>query len=299
MNIRVLQTFIRVVELKSFTRAACELNYVQSTVTMQIQQLEKELGFPLFDRIGKKISLTAYGKNFYTYANDILQTMTQVSNLGKRPEEMNGTLRIGILESLLTMATLHIFPRFRELYKNVEVQLKIGQLSDLRTLLKQGQLDMIYISGELNTDPDLHCGYKRMENLIFVTAPNHELAQKSGVSLEELLSYPFVVTELSGTCYGKLSRLAFSHGLMLKHTLIVDSTAAIGELLSTGIGAAFLPEYSVSEMLKQNRLAKVKADVPPQTYHSQVLYCRDKWLPPFMEEWITLIREFRPERLEV
>lgn len=60
------------------------------------------------------------------------------------------------------------------------------------------------------------------------------------------------MTELSGTCYGKLSRLA-----------------------------------------------KVNADVPPQTYYSQVLYCRDKWLPPFMEEWITLIRNFRPERLEV
>ena len=56
MNIRSLQTFIRVVELKSFTKAACELNYVQSTVTMQIQQLEKELGYPLFDRIGKKSS---------------------------------------------------------------------------------------------------------------------------------------------------------------------------------------------------------------------------------------------------
>lgn len=299
MNIRVLQTFIRVVELKSFTRAACELNYVQSTVTMQIQQLEKELGFPLFDRIGKKISLTAYGENFYAYANNILQTMMQVNNLGKKPEEMSGSLRIGILESLLSAATLHIFPRFKECYKNIEIQLKIGQLSDLRTLLKQGQLDMIYISGELNTDPDLHCGYKRKENLIFITAPDHELALKSGITLEELLTYPFVVTELSGTCYGKLSRLASSHGLMLKHTLIVDSTAAIGELISTGFGAAFLPEYSVLEMIQQNRLVQVQADVPPQTYYSQVLYCRDKWLPPFMEEWINLIREFRPERLEV
>lgn len=296
MNIRVLQTFIRVVELKSFTRAACELNYVQSTVTMQIQQLEKELGFPLFDRIGKKISLTAYGENFYAYANNILQTMMQVNNLGKKPEEMSGSLRIGILESLLSAATLDIFPRFQERYKNIEIQLKIGQLSDLRTLLKQGQLDMIYISGELNTDPDLHCGYKRKEKLIFITSPDHELALKSGITLEELLTYPFVVTELSGTCYGKLSHLAFSHGLMLKHTLIVDSTAAIGELISTGFGAAFLPEYSVLEMIQQNRLAQVKADVPPQTYYSQVLYCRDKWLPPFMEEWINLIREFRPER---
>lgn len=54
MNIRSLQTFIRVVELKSFTKAACELNYVQSTVTMQIQQLEKELGYPLLTESAKR-----------------------------------------------------------------------------------------------------------------------------------------------------------------------------------------------------------------------------------------------------
>ena len=58
MDIKSIRTFVRVAELKSFTKAANEMNYVQSTVTMQIKQLEKELGYPLFDRIGKKVSLT-------------------------------------------------------------------------------------------------------------------------------------------------------------------------------------------------------------------------------------------------
>ena len=143
MNIRSLQTFIRVVELKSFTKAACELNYVQSTVTMQIQQLEKELGYPLFDRIGKKIALTSYGENFFIYANEVLQIMQRVNNVGKNPEEMKGTLRIGLLESLLSGTTQHIFPLFKAHYKNIEVHLKMGQLYELLPLLRQGQLDKI------------------------------------------------------------------------------------------------------------------------------------------------------------
>ena len=165
MNIRSLQTFIRVVELKSFTKAACELNYVQSTVTMQIQQLEKELGYPLFDRIGKKIALTSYGENFFIYANEVLQIMQRVNNVGKNPEEMKGTLRIGLLESLLSGTTQHIFPLFKAHYKNIEVHLKMGQLYELLPLLRQGQLDMLYISGELNMDPDFHCCYKRKSGL--------------------------------------------------------------------------------------------------------------------------------------
>ena len=68
MDIKSIRTFVRVAELKSFTKAANEMNYVQSTVTMQIKQLEKELGYPLFDRIGKKVSLTLNGMQFLSYA---------------------------------------------------------------------------------------------------------------------------------------------------------------------------------------------------------------------------------------
>ena len=296
MNIRSLQTFIRVVELKSFTKAACELNYVQSTVTMQIQQLEKELGYPLFDRIGKKIALTSYGENFFIYANEVLQIMQRVNNVGKNPEEMKGTLRIGLLESLLSGTTQHIFPLFKAHYKNIEVHLKMGQLYELLPLLRQGQLDMLYISGELNMDPDFHCCYKRKENLVFISAPDHPLAGEHGVSLENVLSYPFIVTELSGTCYGRLNQLAFSHNQSLQHPLIVDSTIAIAELVSRGMGIAFLPEYSVSDYIKQQRLAQISVNIPPQIYYSQILHCKDKWIPPFMNEWISLIHEYRPER---
>ena len=66
MDIRNIRAFVRVAELKSFSKAAAELDYVQSTVTMQVRQLEQELGYPLFDRIGKRVSLTAMGAEFLT-----------------------------------------------------------------------------------------------------------------------------------------------------------------------------------------------------------------------------------------
>ena len=114
MDIRNIQTFIRVAELKSFTKAADELNYVQSTVTMQIQQLEKELGYPLFDRIGKKVSLTSLGMEFLTYAYEILHAVEKAETLGRNSDNAHGILRLGVSESILFGVLADFLPAFKE-----------------------------------------------------------------------------------------------------------------------------------------------------------------------------------------
>ena len=83
MDIKNLKTFINVAKLGSFTKAANEMNYVQSTVTTQIQQLEKELGYPVFDRIGKKVSLTTLGAEFLKSAYSILNILEKAETKGK------------------------------------------------------------------------------------------------------------------------------------------------------------------------------------------------------------------------
>ena len=78
MEIRNLMTFLRVVELQNFTKAAEQLGYCQSTVTIQIQQLEQELNVKLFERIGKKISVTEKGKEVFQYAKEIRNLVEKI-----------------------------------------------------------------------------------------------------------------------------------------------------------------------------------------------------------------------------
>lgn len=82
MEVRNLVTFLKVTELKSFSRAAEALDYSQSAVTVQIQQLERELGVQLFDRIGKTVSITQYGKDFVSYARDVVSAIARASAFG-------------------------------------------------------------------------------------------------------------------------------------------------------------------------------------------------------------------------
>lgn len=295
MDLRNVHTFLRVAELKSFTKVAQELSYAQSTVTMQIQQLERELGFPLFDRIGKTVSLTALGEGFLTYAYEITRMLYMASSLGQDTADIHGTLRLGVLESLLFGTVAEVLPDFKRRFQNVNLQLKMGQTTQLLQQLKQNELDIVYLSSDLNVDPDLRCCYKRREELVFLASPEHPLAARKGITLEELLENCFVVTERSGVCYGRLQELAADHNGALHASVEVDSTLVIAELVKKGMGLAFLPEYSVRTQLQEGTLVRLDAALEPQMYYSQILCHKSRWLSPFMAGFIEQIRQLRPE----
>ena len=109
MEIRNLVTFLKVTELNCFSKAAEALDYSQSAVTVQIQQLERELGVRLFDRIGKNVSITQYGKNFISYARDIVSAVARAQVFASEETELTGMVQVGTLAvsgGVLSMLTL-------------------------------------------------------------------------------------------------------------------------------------------------------------------------------------------------
>ena len=294
MDIRNIQTFLRVAELKSFTKAADELNYVQSTVTMQIQQLEKELGYPLFDRIGKKVSLTSLGMEFLTYAYEILHAVEKAETLGRDNDNMHGVLRLGVSESILFGALADLLPAFKAKYKNLDLRIKTGHTTELLEQLKQNQLDMLYLSANLNTEPDLRCHYVHREYMVFLSGAGHELAAQKKISLDELMQHDFLVTEREGICYGRLRELTTQYNVMLRDSVEIDNISMIADLIEKGMGLAFLPEYAMKRRLEKGALVKLDVNVPPQIYYSQVLCHKNRWMSPFMVGLLEMIKNARP-----
>lgn len=291
MDIRNIKTFVRVAELKSFSRAAEELSYVQSTVTIQIQQLEKELGYSLFDRIGKRVSLTQPGGEFLYYAYEILHAFEKAENLGKDAVHFSGTLKVGVLESLLTGPLQELLPEFKDKHKNITLKVKTDEATELLRKLKQNQLDMIYITAGLNTDPDLICLAKKTENLIFLCEPNHPLAGRKNVPAEEIFKYNFAVTEHTGFCYRRLREIAAQHNAMLHESVELDSTSVISNLAHKGMGIAFLPEYAVKRHLNEGYLVEINTSLQKQTYFSQLLCHKNRWLTPAMKDFKEMLEE--------
>ncbi len=291
MDIKNIQTFIRVAELKSFTKVAKEQNYVQSAVTMQIQQLEKTLGYPLFDRIGKTVSLTQAGEHFLSYAYDIIDSFNKAVTFDKDNPLLFGTLRVGVLESLLMSRLSNMLPEFFNKHNNIELRVKTEHSKELLKMLKENELDIAYLSTDINTDSLFKCLYKKEEQLIFVCAPNHPAAKKKKIPPEELFCYNFAVTEKIGFCYNRLTRLAAEYNQSLKEVIEIDSTAVISRLVTKGHGIALLPEYCVKEQIENGELVKIDADIPTQIYYSQILCHKNRWISPFIKAFVETLED--------
>lgn len=111
MDFREINTFIHVANQESFSKAADVLGYTQAAVSIQIKQLESELGTRLFDRIGKHISLTHQGKVFYQYALRITSEIEEAKDVLSGSQDLNGTLRIGTIESICSSILPDILSR--------------------------------------------------------------------------------------------------------------------------------------------------------------------------------------------
>ena len=113
MEVRQLNTLIRAAQFQSFSKAAESLGYSQSAVTVQIKALEEELGVRLFDRMGKRVILTAQGQCFLEYANSILDTIHNARRAPERGCRAGGCLHIGTLESLCFFRLPGLMHQFR------------------------------------------------------------------------------------------------------------------------------------------------------------------------------------------
>ena len=291
MDLTNIRTFLRVVEVGSFAKAAEELNYAQSTVTSQIQALEKEIGNSLFERIGRKNHLTPVGMEFLQYATDIQNTLQKVSAIGQHEDNADVTLRVGVLESLLFNNILPSVAVFKNRYKNSRIYIKEGHASELIEMLRQNDLDIIYISDNINTDPSLECLMQKTEQMVFVANKNHPLTGKKAIKITELLDYPFVVTEPAGRCYHTLLGLVAGQGKALSYSVMVNDIGAISVLLRDKNSLSFLPRAAVNGSLGTSDVAVLDVSVPPQIYYSQILVRKSMWRAPALEYFVSVVEQ--------
>lgn len=156
MEIRNLITFTKVAETQSLSKAAKVLGYAQSTVTMQMQQLEQELGAQLYERVGKQIRITQTGQEFLSYAGAIVRMSEEALTVGKQnASAVSGSLRLGILSPLSPVLGSHI-AQYLQRYPQVDLDVQtIQDPEDLLFRLRHNEIDLALTLDALYTDTDL------------------------------------------------------------------------------------------------------------------------------------------------
>lgn len=295
MELRTIQTFLKVAELHSFSKAAGQLGYSQSTVTIHVQQLEKELQVQLFDRINKTVRLTQEGQTFATYARQLVQISEEARTAIQMPQTLSGDLRIATADSICTTFFPQILQEYHLQHPHVELFVKPAGTEEMFWMLQHNEVDSIYTLDRRIFQPDFVKLLDAEEPICFVTSPDHPLAGQKSVSIEQILQQELILTERGMSYRDALTERLSMRGLELRPFLEVGNTNLICQLLRSGIGISFLPEYLVREYLLDGSLVRLPVADPSICMWRQMFCHRDKWITPQMQAMIDLVRTLDPQ----
>lgn len=291
MEIRNLITFVRIAEVKNFSKSAEQLGYSQSAVTMQIKQLEDELHTQLFERIGKQVRLTQAGERLLPYALHILNLIRKAENLEQEPEFISGKLRIGTCESYVISVLPPVIMELSKICPHVEISIHTALVPDLFQMLRQNDIDILFFMDQRIYFPEWVKVSEKPEKIFFVASSNSALAGKKHISIERLLREPLYLTEKGISYRYAMEQSLAAKGYELHPFLEVGNTDVITRFLLKNKGISFLPEYVVRDYLKDGRLTVLDTECDEIVMWSQLVYHQNKYVTPQMNLFLKLMEK--------
>ncbi len=290
MEIRNLITFVRIAEVRNFSKTAEQLGYSQSAVTMQIKQLEAELQVQLFERIGKKAKLTQAGQRLLPYALDILSAAGKAESIAREPEQISGKLRIGTCESYVISVLPPVFMEMGERCPGVEISTHTAPVPDLIDMLRQNDIDILYFLDEKLYFPEWIKVMEQPENIYFVSSSSSPLARMKKIPISRLVEEPLYLTEKGISYRYAMEQALAAAGYELHPRLEVGNTDVITRFLLKNKGISFLPEYVVKDDVAEGRLAILDTECPRIVMWSQLAYHRNKYVTHQMKLFLEFMQ---------
>lgn len=291
MEIRQVQSFVHVARLGSFSRAAETMGYSQSAITVQIRLLEEELGTKLFDRMGKKVSLTPQGKRFLEHASRILYEMNRTIMAMNEDRELENPLHIGTIESLCTAKFPRILSQFHTLYPKVNIQITLDSPEKLIRMMEHNELDLIYILDTPRWNKEWIKVMEAAEPIVFVASVNSEFALRKEMVLQDILGESFFLTEKNANYRQALDQHLALENRTLDPALEISDTEFIIKMVERNDGLSFLPYFAVEKYIRSGRIAMLDVTDIDISMYRQIFYHKNKYKTREMSEFIRLITE--------
>lgn len=298
MELRQLKSFLAVARCNSFTRAAEALDYAQSSITAQIQALEAELGTRLFERLGRRVTLTGDGEKLIKYADRILKMTEEAKEIISGAGVPRGTLTIGAPESLCVYRLPRLLQEYRRRFPEVVITIRNGICPEFARWLRGGVLDVAFFLQRDVEIADLVVKTVVPEPIALIAWPGHPLSVRKSVSPPDIQGENLVLTETGGNISYRfafeemLARAGVEPGSVTE----LGSIEAIKKTVISGLGITVLPRIAVEKELAEGLLAELAWQGPEFNMVTQVSYHRDKWVSPALEAFMGMVEEMLEPR---
>ncbi|MEK3883214.1 LysR family transcriptional regulator [Paenibacillus sp. PL2-23] len=244
MDFKTLKTFHAIVKYGSFHRAAQEMNYVQSTVTMQMQKLESELGVILIER-GKEMALTEAGRVFYEESLRIAKSMEHLElSMTSIGSGEAGHLRLGTTEPTASHRLPQILKAFIDEYPHIRVSVEIASTLTLSERIRKGELDLALATAP-GIESDLYFEPLFQEKFVLLLPEHHPLTDKVALTPDDFAGHRLLITSSTCPYRKKLEYVLQEKGNSMLETMEVGSMTALKYYVQQGLGIALVPEIVV------------------------------------------------------
>ena len=291
MEIRNLNTFLQVSLIQNFTKAADVLGYTQSNVSAQIRQLETEIGAPLFNRVGKNVTLTQYGQMLVPYAQQIITASAQIETLLLNKDKIGGTVRIGFCESLFECLLEDTFHRYHEQFPHVIIDVTVDATAKLLKKVSTNEIDAACLIADFTGNSDLCYWNKEPCKMMVVASPEHPLTKLEDITLQSLDKQEFILMEDTAPYILNFIGLLFNNNVEISSYLRVQSPEAAIKIMQGGNYLSVLPDYAVKKAISEGRLVHIKLEDFNQTQTVQFITHKNKAITPQISNFLNFAYE--------
>ena len=289
MELKNLRTFQAVVDQGSYQKAADGLGYTQSTVTAHIQQLEEELGVPLFERTGRRMVLTQVGERALAQARELLAAADRLAQLGRAGYELSGTLRVDMAETLLCYKTQTVIQTFRKLAPQVRLIIRSRNCLDIVENVRSGVCDL-GVGYDMDWSRDaLEVETMGEYEVILLASP--EFCHPDFVTHNQRKPVSLITDEPDSVFRRQLEDYLRLRAITLDATLELWSIETIKRCVISNLGFTYLPRFIAEDELADGRLVELIAPISGVRFPALCARRKNRWVTPAMELFTRLLRE--------
>lgn len=297
MEIKQLKAFLAIAETRTFTAGAKRVNVTQAAISMQIRQLEAELGLQLFTRTPRRVILTEAGEHLLERARNILRehdaAVAEIAELGGVER---GRLRIGSASAEFASIQLpRILKDLKAKYPNADITLSAGTSQTLVERILHGDIDIAFVSLPVENNA-ITTERLFSDEIVAIAQPMHRLAKKRTIGAEALAAEKLILGERGGNTRRLIDDFFTAAGVRPNVIMELSRQEAVNQMVEAGMGVGTAGAKTIADEIREGRLIAWTIEGAEINWELGLARLRDGYFSPIAKNFVSLCKESFAER---
>lgn len=291
MEIRQLKAFLAIAEAKTFTAGARRVNVTQAAISMQIRQLEDEVGLQLFTRTPRRVILTEAGEYLLERARKILREHdSALAEIAEIAGAEYGRLRIGSASAEFAAQQLpHILQSIREKYPNAEIAVTAGTSEKLVDKIMHGEIDIAFVSLPVENS-SITTELLFSDEIVAIAHPSHQMAKEKYISAAALAGEKLILGERGGNTRRMIDEFFNAANVRPNIVMELSRQEAINQMVENNLGVGIAGAKTIANEIREGRLVSWQIEGAEINWELGLARLRGGYFSPIEKEFVSLCK---------